>query len=1588
MAAAATGGATGALHSASEHRKRWVVFGLALNMTLVDQIRRYVESEVKKDYEQVKRSKGIDSQSKSGRLMKRSFDLKYQNINGNDKLPKGHAFDYRVTSHVDFAKLYLESFMAKFNAFDEHCDASAVLNLLGRVPVFSPSVQKAASDVRQARNSWAHCAFGDWDDAKFNQCFKDMEQLVKVLALPSADEAHLVNELNDWKKKGTLLCLTSPDPALLQFVKQHVNTLEMDVDKMAFDLEQERQAVKKSLHDVSTRIEKLEEGFSGLEHRVTKLEGGQTSALHLETANTEISSFESDIEYFAKFYDADTRHWLFSDFDRWFSDPGDSRAYVLLGDAGVGKTVIAAALVKRTQADGRLGACYFCRHNDSTRNNPRGLIGTVAYQLCKYNKEYSANVGGESRVTTILANLALGCNELFTKLLHEPLGKCSTSSQRMLVIIDALDETNYESREDFLELLKARFPLLPKWLVFFITSRPEDTVQFYLQRYNPCIKICAGNGQDDDCYLQHEADIRRFLVKKVNFSELPYSIEDVVAKSNGLFLYAYYISQVLSDRTSAIKGVNLADHFPGDIESFFLRNFKRVFDKLSEAGLYWKLFGCVIAAPAPLPLSFISFILEKENSDLDVQTVIDAVSQFMVVRSSDNTFSFLHNLIPSWLTSESKASRKLFIDRARANEYFKKIILTFLHCVLCDQQEGGVSINRNVRDYLLRMGVRFLCCNYDNRDSMETVFRCLTSFYFLQKRVDTNRLEIFSVVSDYKLCLQCQSFVDAQKSILEEICTALEKDIHVLVECPDLLPSCLRCTSETTKRKLTIFGDPLMMCNNLDCLPHLASTLSWKDNVFALSPDKKLLVAGDQLTGIVWMYDACSLKELLGPVDCQMGIDYQAFSRNGKFLLFGEKGVGLSVKRGRVEKIPTSYGEKRVLDQGRHYGHCLAYAFYLWAKLELSESKDCHSEVSLIFSPKVRCLLTVTKHCLLAERGSIFDDDYFYFTRCAKEPNDLQELHARLYRMKSYMKRKCEDCCRYYEQEPSLTALIRRIAGMHPFDYFESEDLLSGLFDSEFLTLCVSILKASREFPSSLPLKLRDCVIPSPNGKVIAVRDPERKGHTIKVFMNLTETDETVSFPDPVHVIKDVEASDCTCNSDFIVYVQIKGRCFQALSLQTGSILSCDSGFSPLFHIIPSERVGFVFCAGSEKSIVPLSDFLVSSALRKYLVLPVVTSTWSPSGITFTLGGNISYLSPNLVLYVVIRNGDGSFTTNCTPLKHPGGCVVENCVLSRQGNSIAVSQKASIFLFDNHAFHRTVFKESEDMWCQVSCLMFSHDGTLLLLYCVERRNSKAEVCLWNVDQDKLSSRFFASTLVSINCCCLSPDNSMVILCGELRVEIWENVLRCCRQCIVKDLIELYKSNERFHYCSVSSGNERLACCIVDDILLCSLDSPPEEFFWRLPPAHLGQIQFCQFFRETHYLISYGIDGVVFLWELIQRKAKAYARVTEREESITGMSVSNMEDEVVCLTSLGRVMTIKLHGLKSATIPSQELSQDAIENSLTFAAGRGYLTQEARSREVEKIDLNELFEEMDVIIQSDRSDDESDIVEIQDESQRL
>ena len=47
--------------------------------------------------------------------------------------------------------------------------------------------------------------FTDWDEVKFQSCFKEMQQLVQSLGLPIADEIKILSELTDWENKGNLI---------------------------------------------------------------------------------------------------------------------------------------------------------------------------------------------------------------------------------------------------------------------------------------------------------------------------------------------------------------------------------------------------------------------------------------------------------------------------------------------------------------------------------------------------------------------------------------------------------------------------------------------------------------------------------------------------------------------------------------------------------------------------------------------------------------------------------------------------------------------------------------------------------------------------------------------------------------------------------------------------------------------------------------------------------------------------------------------------------------------------------------------------------------------------------------------------------------------------------------------------------------------------------------------------------------------------------------------------------------------------------------------------------------------------------------
>ena len=754
---------------------------------------------------------------------------------------------------------------------------------------------------------------------------------------------------------------------------------------------------------------------------------------------------------FAERYHPDTRKWLFEDFNKWFEDPGDSRAYFLLGDAGVGKSVLAAVLAHQMRNAGNLAAAYFCRHNDATRNNPRYLLGTIACQLCKCNEQYTSLVGGEVGIRNSLGNSALGVQELFTKLLQEPLAQCAPAYPRKLVIIDALDETEYESREDFLDLVMRRFLMLPQWLVFFITSRPEDCVQFRLKKYKSCIKICAGNRENVKFYQQHEQDIKLYLEKSVDFSRLPNSVDEIAKKCDGLFLYAFYIVRALSNQLHSGVLSQLDDLFPGDIEEFFMQNFRRVFPKVG-ADLYKKLFGCVVVAPSPLPVSFISFILQRENSNLDEQEVIDALSTFLLLRTPDQSFTFLHNLIPAWLTNREKASRKLFIDRIKAGEYFRDVMTTCLSEFLDEQSEGSFSIDTRVLDYVLRVGVCFLR-GFSDKVSVGTISRCLTSFKFIQARIKCRRNEIYLLINDFKREAENKTSRDSKKQVIQEIYAVVEKNVNVLSECPELLHSCLRMTSKAVQDAVIPYGvSTCWMEHSVHC------EIPFGISYFALSPDKKWLAGGTGQS--IFLFDASTLERIQGPikvVESGNDIHHVEFSSDGKLLFFGRLDKWFSLDEGCLKELPQFAGKNRLFKWGSlascgryivvknddvwngcHTLSCLKIIFSLWATYELKQIKSGETGFQLLSGETV---------CKRERKERYFDyfpssDELYEFVRmeykqvlffskdCEKLIKNLQPFFGR----EEYASSLCARCSASMQelQESSFLRVRQHITDLYP----------------------------------------------------------------------------------------------------------------------------------------------------------------------------------------------------------------------------------------------------------------------------------------------------------------------------------------------------------------------------------------------------------------------------------------------------------------------------------------------------------------------------------------------------------------------------
>ena len=369
------------------------------------------------------------------------------------------------------------------------------------------------------------------------------------------------------------------------------------------------------------------------------------------------SEFKGDIEFHAKKFQEGTREWIFKSIGDWLDDRSSPhRVMVISGNPGMGKTVISAVVSQRIQKAGRLSGSHFCQHDDSRYRDPRLMLQSLACHLCQAMPNYK-----DALVEQLSRNLGkdlnnMGVKELFALLFKEPLSTVQDPGRNTLIVIDGLDESEYQGHNELLHVISNHFSMLPVWIRILITTRPERSIIDALRHLEPIELEQKQEENLNDIQTLFEIQLGHQIAEE----HKDILLKELVKKSEGLFIYAYFLVDFIQKNVSILTPDQLERVLPSHISSVYLSYFKRLENELCKAlnadeETFLRFLCALTAAREPLPVEFIAKILNLGviflTAQRKVNKAISCISTLLPVR--EGRLHFFHKSIKDWLVASS-----------------------------------------------------------------------------------------------------------------------------------------------------------------------------------------------------------------------------------------------------------------------------------------------------------------------------------------------------------------------------------------------------------------------------------------------------------------------------------------------------------------------------------------------------------------------------------------------------------------------------------------------------------------------------------------------------------------------------------------------------------------------------------------------------------------------------------------------------------------------------------------------------------------------------------------------------------------------
>ncbi|XP_015774914.1 PREDICTED: uncharacterized protein LOC107353105 isoform X2 [Acropora digitifera] len=425
------------------------------------------------------------------------------------------------------------------------------------------SVEANLARIKFFRNEvYGHVTTTGIDTPTFSALWQEISSVLVALGLPQAEidrlkaehcgEEDFLNVLFEWAEseediKSQLRDIRQDLTKTGETVAEVRQTL-LDVKEMVEDVHNLQSVAVTSYTIDEKRQTQLGDGGTVRDNKVdTKLQEDVEVQIEKNRENEilkKLAKIETlkNVRNHADRYVDGTRLSFFSAVNSWLNDRSSpNRVMVISGNAGMGKSVLSAVICEKMQDAGQLGGSHFCQHDRARHRNPKVMLQSLASQLCDILPEYK-----KALMEKLSRNLGVEINnmevkDLFEVLFEEPLSILNDSSLAYLIVIDGLDESEYQGRNELLDVIANYFQGLPLWIRFLVTTRPEIKIAENLKNLHPLQLDPNVEENVKDIYLCFDKQISHLLQSE--HQEIV--LRALVEKSEGVMLYAHYLADFI-----------------------------------------------------------------------------------------------------------------------------------------------------------------------------------------------------------------------------------------------------------------------------------------------------------------------------------------------------------------------------------------------------------------------------------------------------------------------------------------------------------------------------------------------------------------------------------------------------------------------------------------------------------------------------------------------------------------------------------------------------------------------------------------------------------------------------------------------------------------------------------------------------------------------------------------------------------------------------------------------------------------------------------------------------------------------------------